>query len=177
MNPPSVNDNAYELVANVVPVEDDPPARLNRWVRAVLVFVAGFLIAGFSLALYLNPYKDDGTARTMETHRQLGLPECTFKEKTGMPCPSCGMTSSFSLFVRGDVWHSLKANWVGTVLATFCLGVIPWSLASVYRGRPLFVRSIELPISVTIIVLLSLLLLRWAIVLAVQYYTGTVPTP
>src|SRR5580692_10658404 len=92
--PPPMNENAdYEVVQDVLPI-DDPPPRLNLWVRGLLVGVALFLVAGFSLAIYLNPYKEDGTARKMETHRQLGLPECSFKEKTGMPCPSCGMTSS-----------------------------------------------------------------------------------
>ncbi len=176
--PPPMNeveDDAYELIQDVLPAE--PPPRLNIWVRGLLVFVAAFLIAGFSLAIYLNPYKEDGSARTMETHRQLGMPKCTFYEKTGMPCPSCGMTSSFSLYIRGDVWHSLKANWVGTILATFCLLMIPWCIGSVYLGRPLFVRGIELPASITIIVLLGLLLTRWLIVLGIQYYTGTPPTP
>jgi hypothetical protein len=166
----------YELVEDVLPA-DDPPQRFGIWVRGALVFVALFLISGFSLAIYLNPYKEDGTARRMETHRQLGLPECTFKEKTGMPCPSCGMTSSFSLFVRGDLWDSMKANWVGTILATFCLLLIPWCFASMYLGRPVLVRSVELAISITIVVLLTLLLLRWGIVLAVLHYTGMQATP
>jgi hypothetical protein len=166
----------YELIEDVLSA-DDPPLRFRIWVRGALVFIALFLISGFSLAIYLSPYKDDGSARRMETHRQLGLPECSFKEKTGMPCPSCGMTSSFSLFVRGDLWNSMKANWVGTLLATFCLLLIPWCIASVYLGRPVFIRSIELPVSISIITLLSLLLIRWGIVLAMQYYSGTPPTP
>ncbi len=172
-----MNENAdYELVQDVLPI-DDPPPRLNIWVRGVLVFVALFLVAGFSLAIYLNPYKEDGTPRRLETHRQLGLPECTFKEKTGMPCPSCGMTSSFSLVVRGDVLNSIRANWVGTLMAIVCLGLIPWCLVSVYLGRSLFVRSIEMPLSMGIIVLLSLLLIRWVIILLIQYCTGTPATP
>jgi hypothetical protein len=178
--PPPLNENPdYEIVEeypiDVLPAE--PSERLNRWVRGTLLFVAAFLIAGFSLAVYLNPYKDDGSARKMETHRQLGLPECTFKEKTGMPCPSCGMTSSFALYVRGDLWNSMKANWVGTILATACLLLIPWGIGSAVLARPLFLRSVELPISIGIIVLLSLLLLRWGIVLAIQFLTGTPPTP
>jgi hypothetical protein len=166
----------YELVADVLPA-DDPPLRFRMWVRIALVFIALFLTSGFSLAIYLNPYKEDGNARRMETHRQLGLPECTFKEKTGMPCPSCGMTSSFSLFIRGDLWNSLKANWVGTLLATFCLLLIPWCIASVYLGRPVLIRSFELPISISIVALLTLLLVRWGIVLGIQYYSGMPPTP
>jgi hypothetical protein len=171
-----LDDPDYELIEDVLPA-DDPPLRFRIWIRGALVFIALFLISGFSLAIYLNPYKGDGSARRMETHRQLGLPECSFKEKTGMPCPSCGMTSSFSLFVRGDLWNSMKANWVGTLLATFCLLLIPWCFASTYLGRPVFIRSIELPVSISIITLLSLLLIRWGIVLAMQYYSGTPPTP
>jgi Protein of unknown function (DUF2752) len=178
--PPPLNENPdYEVVEDE-PIDvwpGDPPQRLNVWVRGTLLFVAAFLIAGFSLAIYLDPYKEDGSARRMETHRQLGLPECTFKERTGMPCPSCGMTSSFSLYVRGDLWNSMKANWVGTILATVCLLLIPWGIGSAVLGRPLFLRSLELPISIGIIALLSLLLLRWGIVLSIQYLTGTPPTP
>jgi len=177
-----MNENVdYEIIEDVLPAEP-PPQRLNTWVRGLLVLLACFLISGFSLAIYLNPYKDDGSAKRMETHRQLTiggkqLPECTFKEKTGLPCPSCGMTSSFALFVRGDLWNSAKANWVGTLLATFCLCLIPWSFASAWLKRPVLVRSLEMWISISIITLLSLLLLRWAIVLIYYTSTGTTPTP
>ena len=140
--------------------------------RAWLLAASVLLVAGFALARSLEP-----DPRGFGTHQRLGLPECTFKEKTGMPCPSCGMTSSFSLFVRGDFLNSIRANWVGTLMASVCLWLIPWCLASVYFGRPLFVRSIEMPISMGIIVLLSLLLIRWVIVLLIQYCTGTPATP
>src|SRR5207247_928784 len=86
-------------------------------------------VGGFVLAVYLNPYKD-GRVWFEGTRQQLGLPTCTFKEVTGLPCPACGMTSSFALLVRGDVVNSLRATAAGTVLAVLLLGVIPWRWAA-----------------------------------------------
>jgi hypothetical protein len=101
----------------------------------------------------------------METHRQLGLPECTFKTLTGEPCPSCGMTTSFALLMRGDLVNSLQANWVGTVLAVFLLLLIPWALTSLIRGRFVFIQSLERALTWAVTFFLTLLLVRWAFVL------------
>jgi hypothetical protein len=143
-----------------------------KWlVRGLLTGVVLALVAVFSIAVWLNPYEADGAARRMATHQQLGLPPCTFVAITGVPCPACGMTTSFSLLVRGDVGSSLRANWVGTLLAGFCALVIPWAAGSVVRGRPLFVRSLEKAVLGVIITLFSLMMLRWAVVVAVTLLT------
>src|SRR5262249_11389862 len=95
---------------------------------------------------------------------QLGLPPCSFVEATGLPCPSCGMTTSFSLLAHGDVVNSLRANWVGTMLAVACLAYIPWAVVSVVRGRTLFFRSLERVMVGFVVALLALMLLRWGLV-------------
>jgi hypothetical protein len=92
---------------------------------------------------------------------------------TGVPCPSCGMTTSFALLVRGDVENSLRANAVGTLLAAFGLVLVPWSLASVARGRLLIIRSLERALTWTVVVFVALMLIRWAIVLAVGWRNGS----
>jgi Protein of unknown function (DUF2752) len=138
---------------------------MRAWLRALLVLMAVGLIAVFSVAIYLNPYGDDGTARRMETHMQLGLPECTFKMLTGKPCPSCGMTTSFALLVRGDVLNSLGANCVGTLLAVFCLALIPYCLISAYRRHYVLLLSLDWLVPRFIVVFCVLMLLRWAVVL------------
>jgi hypothetical protein len=130
----------------------------------MLPVVAGGSMAVFAMAVWLNPYDADGRPLRMETHRQLGLPPCTFYSITGLPCPSCGMTTSFALLVRGDLWNSLRANAVGTALAVFCLALIPWSLASAVRGRWLWIRSPERVLTRLVILFLVLLLGRWLIV-------------
>jgi hypothetical protein len=139
------------------------------WVRGVLVGLVLGLTAVFAVAIKLDPYErdDEGriiAARRQETHRQLGLPPCTFYAVTRLPCPSCGMTTSFALLMHGDLAASLRANAVGTLLAVFCLAVIPWGLASVYLGRTLFVRSVERTITFLVLALLVLMMLRWVIV-------------
>jgi len=152
--PPTLSTRAW-------PAED---LDLAPWVRGLLVGMVLGLAAVFAVAWWLNPYEADGSARRMATHQQLGLPPCTFVEVTGVPCPACGMTTSFALLVKGDVANSARANWVGTLLACFCLAFIPWALVSVVRGRPLFVRSLEKALISVLVGLLVLMFARWGVV-------------
>ena len=145
------------------------------WVRGTLLGIALGLTAVFTVARMLNPYDELGRARTEETHRQLGLPPCTFLEVTKLPCPSCGMTTSFALLVRGDVVHSLRANWVGTLLALAGLAFLPWSLACVVRKRSIFIVSMDKALLWFLVVFLVLLLGRWTVVLAMASLGGTGP--
>jgi hypothetical protein len=142
---------------------------LPIWLRCLLAGLAVLLGVVFGIALALDPYQD-GKVWDQGTHTQLGLPECTFKQLTKQPCPSCGMTTSFALLVRGDVWHSLKANAVGTGLAAFCLVLIPWCLACALRGRTYLVQSLEWAVTRLVVVFVVLMLLRWGIVLLLTTY-------
>jgi hypothetical protein len=132
------------------------------------VGVALGLVAVFVIAARINPYRNDGTAAQMATHQQLGLPECSFVTATGLPCPSCGLTTSFALTIRADAGNAARANWVGLLMASFSLAVIPWGIASAWLGRALFVRSLERMLIGIISVVFVLLLLRWAWVLATR---------
>ena len=88
---------------------------------------------------------------------------------TGLPCPSCGMTTSFAFLVRGDLWHSMQANWVGALLAILWLAIIPWSILSALIGRPLWILSIERTLTKLVIGFVVLMLLRWVIVLGLRF--------
>jgi hypothetical protein len=142
---------------------------MSRWVRGALVGIAVGLGLVFAVARWLDPY-ENGRPRLMETHLQLGLPPCNFRVLTGLPCPSCGMTTSFALLVRGDLANSLRANAVGTLLALFCLVVIPWGLVSAYLGRTVFIVSLERTVMWIVAGFMGLMLLRWAIVLAAGWW-------
>jgi hypothetical protein len=137
------------------------------WVRMNLILVAIGLIAVFTVGACLHPYDANNDAKRQETHRQLGLPPCGFYAMTGLPCPSCGFTTSFSLLMHLDPVNAVRANSVGAMLGTYCLLVIPWSVVSAFRGRYLFIRSAERAIITSLIGFVVLMLVRWGLVLAV----------
>lgn len=147
---------------------------MGRTVRLLLLGMALGVGAVFATARWLNPYRADGTPRRMETHRLLGLPPCTFYRVTGLPCPSCGMTTSFALLAHGDLGNAVRANAVGALLALFCLAFVPWSLGSVLRRRTLFVRSLERAFTICVLVFLLLMLLRWGVVLVAGWAGASV---
>lgn len=158
--PPSLptSDKVSEPL-EVIPV-------MSQWVRGSLLGIALGLMGVFGIAIWLNPYDPSGRPRMIGTHAQMGLPPCTFLVLTKLPCPSCGMTSSFALLAHGDVWNSLKANAAGTMLALIFLAAIPWCLACVIRGRPYLIWSMEKALTRIVIVFLGFMLARWVIVLS-----------
>ncbi len=56
----------------------------------------------------------------------------------GVPCPSCGMTTSFAHFVRGQIPSSLRANAAGTLLAVVCVMTMLWCIVTAKTGRYLW---------------------------------------
>jgi hypothetical protein len=116
--------------------------------RAALLGIAFFLLIGFGIALLLDP-----DPRGYGTHQKLGLPPCTFRLLFGRPCPGCGMTTSFSHFVRGQFVEAARANAAGTLLAAVCALLIPWCLWSARSGRLWMVAD---PVSVAGILSISL---------------------
>ncbi len=178
MQPPTDPDSVPPLILEDVELVEEPAPprrrplqrRLPLWTRLLLLVLAGIWVTVFVIAACLNPYFDDGSARRMETHMQMGLPQCTFKEVTNLPCPSCGMTTSFSLLIHGDVWNSLRANFAGTALATLGLFYVPWSIVSAWKGRFLLIRSLEMTLFRLSIAFMALLFGRWGIALAMAYF-------
>jgi hypothetical protein len=149
-----------------------PPRELRWWVRGMLLVIALGWVVVFGIAAWLRPYGPDGEALRLETHRQLGLPPCTFRFYSGLPCPSCGMTTSFSLLIHGDPINSLKANAAGTLLALFGLLFVPWSLACVICKRYFFIDSLELALLKVVMAFVIFMLLRWVLVLALIWWNG-----
>ncbi|MGF1578333.1 MAG: DUF2752 domain-containing protein [Gemmataceae bacterium] len=144
---------------------------MHFFVRFALISIVVFLVGIFGIAIWLDPYNEDGTARIEGTHTQMGLEPCTFKVTTGkvvnggLPCPSCGMTTSFALLMEGDLVNSCRANFVGTMLALVSLAYIPWAIYSAHRGRPFGIKSMELTFCRLLVGFVVLMMLRWVIVL------------
>lgn len=131
---------------------------LNIRERLFLGLIGCTLLSLFAIASTLTPDRQG-----YGTHQQLGLPPCSIRTLFGIPCPTCGMTTSFAHFVRGDLVGACRVNPAGLMVAGACFLLIPWSLAGVIRGRLLWVSA---PVE-SALILLSLLvgtsLLTWII--------------
>ncbi|HIF00646.1 MAG TPA: DUF2752 domain-containing protein [Fuerstia sp.] len=110
--------------------------RPPRGIRILMGLFAASMIAVFAVACWLQP-----DPRGFGTHLQLGLPPCQFKELTGMHCPHCGMTTSFSHVVRGNFSAAWSANPCGVLLAFVCGLCIPWAAAVSSTGRWILTRQ------------------------------------
>src|SRR3954470_21837600 len=68
--------------------------------RLLAIGLAIGCLAVLLMAARLTPAHRGGGSHT---GKPLGMYSCAFMDRTGLPCPSCGMTTSFTWFVRGNV--------------------------------------------------------------------------
>ncbi|MCA9024740.1 MAG: DUF2752 domain-containing protein [Planctomycetaceae bacterium] len=132
-----------------------PLVRGGRWLLAGWSL---FLLAGFALATSVSP-----DPRGFGTHQQFGLPPCTLRMLAGVPCPSCGATTSFAHFVRGEWPSAIRANGAAFALACVCLVQIPWSWVCIAKGRLWSITRPERTLIITLFTLGSLFILQWMV--------------
>ena len=111
----------------------------------------GFL-AVFLTAAWLRPDPSG-----LGTHTELHLPPCGFYVLFHKPCPSCGMTTAFTLMVHGHPWKALKTQPAGA--AVFVIALFLWLyLPFAWRRRKPFEHILEhaafLPVVIGLIVLI-----------------------
>ena len=104
--------------------------QLTRRQRGLYAMIGVGLLGLLLLAAVLQP---SGTG--IGTHRQLGLPPCTFLTVFGVRCPSCGMTTSWSYFVRGQFGQAWSTNAGGACLAVLAALASGWSMFVAVRGE------------------------------------------
>jgi hypothetical protein len=121
-------------MARIVPLIYSP-----RFDESVVSYPGRLLALAISLAcfvVYLTALLLPPNTAGISTHRALGLEPCQFLERTGLPCPACGMTTSYTHFVRGHFLGSLYVQPMGFVLAVLT-GVTFWAaLYIALTGRP-----------------------------------------
>jgi hypothetical protein len=93
-----------------------------------ILFSLWLLLIG--VALYLHP-----SPQLHGTHLQLGLPPCGFYAAFHKPCPTCGLTTSFSAMAHLQPCTAFRAHAIGPLLFLYIgiLGVA--SGYSVITGR------------------------------------------
>jgi hypothetical protein len=79
--------------------------------RSLWLLPAALFIPVMLIAIRLTP-----DPAGMGTHLALGLPPCPLKFWTGVFCPACGLTTSFSHIVRGQFGPAWQAHPLGPLL-------------------------------------------------------------
>lgn len=91
------------------------------------LFLLWLVVIAFAIYLTPNP---SGTG----THLQLGLAPCPWLTIYSKPCLTCGMTTSFSAIVHGDLTLAFRSHLLGPL-------VFVWvSLGALYYGSKFLFR-------------------------------------
>lgn len=105
------------------------PPSVRRAIWSAFALSTGSVLA---LARWLQP-----DPRGFGTHTQLGLPPCAFHALTGLPCPTCGLTTSFAYMARWQITSSIAANPLGLPLFALTVIALVVALGGVVRAWPL----------------------------------------
>ena len=125
----------------------------------------GVLLA---LAVWLRP-SETGVG----THEQLGLPPCEFLARTGWPCPTCGMTTSFAAMAHGRLALAWRAHPFGVVLFVASVVLFLAGVAEALSGRD-WLRRLR-PGAWWAWVLVIGVPVGWALKVLMGVLTGTLP--
>jgi len=135
------------------------PATRDRLIAAILLVAC---LALLGVAAGLTPDE-----RGYGTHERLNLPPCGFKAGTGLPCATCGMTTSFSHAANGELFTAFTVQPAGTVLALGTAMMAVLAALSLVFGFSLAPLGRLLGRPVTVVALGVLILAGWTYTLAV----------
>ena len=111
---------------------DVADALTSRMLSFALLLFTGTIL---SIALFLEP-----STVGHGTHTQLGLNTCTFLAWTGIPCPMCGMTTTFALMVRGQWFSGVMTQPMGVVLFLMTAGTAVTSVIELVYPMRIWAR-------------------------------------
>jgi hypothetical protein len=133
------------------------PARLGMGGRMLALGAALACLSLLSVAVYVTPHPSGVGSHASS----LRLQPCHFLQTTSLPCPGCGMTTSFAWFVRGNVLASVYVQPMGAALAALACAIVWVGLYTGLTGRPAYRLLRLLPGRYYLIPLLVLGVLGW----------------
>ena len=148
-----------------------PRVRASKAARIAWGCVGLACAAILSVAIYLHP-----DPRGFGTHQQLGnaMPPCSFMRNSGLPCPTCGMTTAFSNVVRGRFIAAFLAQPAGMVFCLATMGIFLFSLYVSISGWTIWINWDR--ISTRLMLGLGLLIAAgWGFKIAYGLLTGILP--
>lgn len=146
-----------------------PRFKADRSARLIWAAVAGACSAVLVIAACLKP---DG--RGYGTHEALGLGPCSTVLVTGLPCPTCGMTTAFSNAVRGRLLTAFIAQPAGLIFFLATVAIMVYGLHVSIRGWTYFINWDQ--IAVRVMMVLGLLIVAgWGFKIGHGLLTGLLP--
>jgi hypothetical protein len=139
----------------------EPPNKFGTPYDIFMIIIGAALIVPF----LLDP--DTATAGTTLSglHTRLHLPPCLFLAITGLPCPFCGLTTSFTLLTHGTLGRAFLANPSGPPLYGIMLCLLVIYVILRLRGRENLLLSLINRISGKMLIIM--LVVMWIARLAV----------
>lgn len=130
-----------------------PLVRVRRLIALVVVVATGSVLG---IASWLEASGDG-----LGTHQQLGLPPCGWILTMDIPCPTCGMTTSFTHAAHGRFGESFLAQPLGSLLAIATAMAFLAGLLQLVTGARVFGAFTPLWGKRTGIILAALLVGAW----------------
>ncbi len=137
--------------------ESNQTPRLTPGARVVAAVAAIGCLAVLIVAAILKP-----SPTGITTHGGLGLPPCGWEASTGVPCMTCGMTTSFAWAVRGNLIASLWVQPFGTLLCLLCAMTFWAGLYAAATGNPIQRFLSVLRLRTYLIGVTAMCLVAWA---------------
>ena len=137
-----------------IPLVDGP-------VSAAVDRAAALLVGGTvgTVVVLLALVKPD--ARGHGTHEQLGLEPCGWPVAYGIPCPTCGVTTSACHLVHGHVFTAFAVQPFGAVFMLLALAAGAHAFWCLLQGRSFADLLVRLPVWRLAAAMFVLLLLSW----------------
>jgi hypothetical protein len=132
------------------------PTHLTTFARLLAFAISIACLAVLMIAAWLEP-----SPTGIGSHRRMGLEPCQFELRTGVPCITCGMTTSFAYFVRGQLLASLYVQPMGSILALTTALIFWTALYVALTGRPVHRITRFIPMKAWLIPLFTLTILAW----------------
>ncbi len=161
----SESDSAA-LPANLNSGNDDR-ARGNMWSRVTWFILFATPLAVMITAAFLTP-----DPQGHGTHTQLGLPPCGFLVYTGIPCPGCGLTTSFTNMIRGNFTQATMANAFGVPLFLVSFFTIPIAFVGLVKNLPVVDTLDRLQFEKVAILLALTSIVVWTIRVGAMWLTA-----
>ncbi len=136
-----------------------PDGRVGMGVRLPAGIIALGCLAVLIIASQLTP---SPAGYGSHTGYPLRLQSCAFMDRTGLPCPSCGMTTSFCWFVRGNLAASIYVQPMGALLAAMACCTLWGGSYVAVTGRPVYRLLRLVPDRYYTLPLLTIAILAWA---------------